>query len=124
MPKKNKPNPEEQNNFVAYSGSAPSPIAEGQSNESYTSADGTKVYVQFIDVDSNGLYPSSGTHLRFSVTKVVGGSATTVTPVSTFVDSSLPKTLQLTLNSSDKIIDGLYNGSGIVTSYQSVFVNC
>ena len=123
MPKKNKPNPEEQNNFVAYSGSAPSPIAEGQSNESYTSADGTKVYVQFIDVDSNGLYPSSGTHLRFSVTKVVGGSATTVTPVSTFVDSSLPKTLQLTLNSSDKIIDGLYNGSGIVTSYQSVFVN-
>jgi hypothetical protein len=123
MARKKNPNPEEQNNFVAYSGSAPTPVSAGQSNESYTSADGTKVYVQFIDVDSNGLYPSSGTHLRFSVTKVVGGLATTVTPTSTFIDSNLPKTLQLTLNSSDRIIDGLYNGSGIVTSYQSVFVN-
>lgn len=122
MPRKKK-NPEDQNNFVAYSGSAPSPVGVGDTNESYTSADGTKVYLQFIDVDSNGLYPSSGIQLRFSVTKIVGGTASTVTPVSTFIDSALPKTLQLILNPSDKIIDGLYNAAGIVTSYQSVFVN-
>ncbi len=122
MPRKKK-NSEDQNNFVAYSGAAPTPVELGQTNESYTSADGTKVYLQFIDVDSNGLYPSSGIQLRFSVTKVVGGTATTVTPVSTFIDSALPKTLQLTLNSSDRVIDGLYNAAGIVTSYQSVFVS-
>lgn len=122
MPRKKK-NSEDQNNFVAYSGSAPTPVSLGETNESYTSADGTKIYLQFIDVDSNGLYPSSGIQLRFSVTKEVGGTATTVTPVSTFIDSALPKTLQLTLNSSDRVIDALYNAAGIVTSYQSVFVS-
>ena len=122
MPRKKKDIQEDKSTFVAYSGSAPAPIAAGQQNESYTSADGTKVYIQFLDSDSSGLYPSSGTQLRFSVTKITGGTATTVTPIATFIDSALPKTLQLSLNSSDRIIDGLYNGSGIVTSYQSVYV--
>lgn len=123
MPRKKKDIEEKSATFVAYSGSAPTPIAQGQTNESYTSADGTKVYVQFLDSDSSGLYPSSGTQLRFSVTKITGGTATTVTPIATFIDSALPKTLQLSLNASDRIIDGLYNGSGIVTSYQEVYVS-
>lgn len=123
MPRKNKDIQEDKSTFVAYSGSAPAPISAGQTNESYTSADGTKVYIQFLDSDSSGLYPSNGTQLRFSVTKITGGTATTVTPIATFIDSALPKTLQLSLNSSDRIIDGLYNGSGIITSYQSVFVS-
>jgi len=51
--------------------------------------------LNFDDVDSTGLEPSSGLELRFSVTKITGATATTVTPSSTFIDSSSPKTLQL-----------------------------
>jgi len=122
MPKNKKDIQEDKSTFVSYSGSAPTPIQKGEANESYTSADGTKVYLQFLDSDSSGLYPSSGTQLRFKITKITGGTATTVTPIATFIDSTLPKTLQLSLNPSDRMIDGLYNGSGIVTSYQSVYV--
>ena len=113
----------EQIQFVAYSGSAPTPIGLGSTNESYTSADGTVLYVNFTDIDSSGLFPSSGIQNRFSVTKILAGAATTVTPVSTYVDSALPKTLQLSLSSSDKVIDGLYNLAGIITASQTVFVN-
>ena len=63
MPRKKKDIQEDKSTFVAYSGSAPAPIAAGQQNESYTSADGTKVYVQFLDSDSSGLYPSRNTFL-------------------------------------------------------------
>ena len=113
----------EQNQFVAYSGSAPTPIAVGSTNESYTSANGTVLYVNFTDIDSSGLFPSSGIQSRFSVTKILAGNATTVTPVSTYVDSALPKTVQLTLSSSDKVIDGLYSTAGIITASQTVFIN-
>ena len=109
--------------FVAYSGSAPTPIAVGSTNESYTSANGTVLYVNFTDIDSSGLYPSSGIQNRFSVTKITAGSAVTVTPTSSYVDTALPKTLQLTLSSANKVIDGLYDGAGIKTASQTVFLS-
>ena len=103
---------------------APSPISVGSTNESYTSSDGLKIYLQFNDVDSSGLLPTSGLKDRFEITKILAGSAVTITPQSYFIDSALPKTVQLTLNNSDKLIDGLYDGtSGIITATQSVFVN-
>ena len=92
------------------------------STESYSSADGTKIYLQFSDVDSSGLSPSSGLQLRFRLTKITGGTASTVTPISTYIDPAAPKTLVLNLNSSDKVIDALYNGSGVATTYQNLFV--
>ena len=101
-----------------YSGVKPSL----NSTESYSSADGTKIYLQFSDADSSGLSPSSGLQLRFRLTKITGGTATTVTPLSTYIDPAAPKTLILNLNSSDKVIDALYNGSGVATTYQNLFV--
>lgn len=92
------------------------------STESYSSADGTKIYLQFSDADSSGLSPSSGLQLRFRLTKITGGSATTVTPISTFIDPAAPKTLILNLNSPDKVVDALYDGSGVATTYQNLFV--
>lgn len=108
--------------FRILSGSAPSVNAEGTTNESYSSADGTVIYLQFTDNDSSGLFPSAGTQLRFTVSKTVGGVTTNVTPDSTFIDTNTPKTLQLRLSTANKIIDGLYNGAGVVTSYQTVAV--
>ena len=108
--------------FKIMSGSAPSVNAAGSTNESYSSADGTVIYLQFTDNDSSGLFPSTGTQLRFTVTKTVGGVSTNVTPDSTFIDTNTPKTLQLRLSQANKLIDGLYNGSGIVTSYQDVTI--
>jgi hypothetical protein len=40
--------------FKIMSGSAPSVNAAGATNESYSSADGTVIYLQFTDNDSSG----------------------------------------------------------------------
>ena len=110
--------------IVAFAAITPSPIGVGSSNESYTTSDGLKIFLQFSDLDSSGLLPISGIHDRFKVTKIISGVATTVTPTSYFVDSAYPKTVQLTLNQSDRLIDGLYDGtSGIITAIQSVSVS-
>ena len=85
------------NEVKIFSGSRPYP-GSATGDTAYTSADGLKVYIQFIDPDSTGLYPSSGIQSRFRVTKLLAGAATTVTPVATFVDSSKPKLLELQLN--------------------------
>lgn len=115
--------PQENNpDFVAYSGSKPVPSTDTLT-PSYTSYDGRKIYLQFDDADSTGLSPATGTHLRFSITKINSGSATTVTPTSTAIETNAPKTLILNLSSADKTIDALYNAAGIVTSYQTVFVS-
>lgn len=108
--------------FSAFGGTTPQ-ISSTVSNLSYTSFDGKRVYLNFDDVDSTGLEPSSGLELRFSVTKITGAIATTVTPSSTFIDSSTPKTLQLILSDSDRIIDSTYSGSGVALTSQSVRVS-
>jgi len=115
--------PQENNpDFVAYSGSKPVPSTDAL-NPSYTSYDGRKIYLQFDDADSTGLSPATGTHLRFSITKINSGSATTVIPTSTAIETNAPKTLILNISSADKTIDALYDAAGIVTSYQTVFVS-
>lgn len=107
----------------AFSGAAPTLNAEGSTNESYTSADGRTLYLNFTDADSSGLYPTSGIGTRFSVTKIISGIATTVTPISYAVDSALPKTVKLTLASGDAIVDGTYDASGVKTAIQQVKVS-
>lgn len=106
-----------------FSGSAPTLIAVGTTNESYTSADGRTLYLNFLDVDSSGLFPTSGIGTRFSVTKIISGTATTVTPIAYAIDSDYPKTVKLTLSSSDAVIDGSYDGSGNKTASQEVKVS-
>jgi hypothetical protein len=110
------------NEVKIFSGSRPYP-GSATGDTAYTSADGLKVYIQFIDPDSTGLSPSSGIQSRFRVTKLLAGAATTVTPVASFVDSSKPKLLELQLSSSDKIIDATYSGVGTVFNYQFVNVS-
>lgn len=104
-----------------FSGSRPYP-GSATGDTAYTSADGSKVYIQFIDPDSTGLSPSSGLENRFEITKITGGVAVTVNPASTFIDSITPKLLQLNLDASDTIVDATYDGSGNVVNYQSVKV--
>lgn len=108
--------------FTAYSGAKPTP-STNPANPSYTSQDGRKIYLQFDDADSTGLSPSTGTQLRFSVTKIYGGTATTVTPSSTAINSSAPKTLILNLRAADRIVDAYYNAAGVVTSTMFVKVS-
>lgn len=123
MPRKKQINNIEQFSEVRpFSGSAPSPIGVGSTNESYTSADGLRIYLNFSDVDSSGLFPFSGIEKRFNITKITGGSAVTINPDSFYVDSSLPKTAQLILSSANAIIDSLYDGSGNATTAQTVNV--
>ena len=104
--------------FQAFSGTAAT-----LSNQSYTSADGRKLYLIFTDTDSSGLYPSSGIQSRFRVTKRVAGIATTVTPTSYYVSPTAPKTVELTLSSADKIIDSTYSASGTALTSQLVSVS-
>lgn len=104
--------------FQAFSGTAAT-----LTNQSYTSADGRKLYLVFSDTDSSGLYPSSGIQSRFRVTKQVGGVATTVTPASYYISPTAPKTVELTLSSADKIIDSTYNASGTALTHQFVYVS-
>ena len=108
--------------FTAYSGAKPTP-STNPLNPSYTSGDGRKIYLQFDDADSTGLSPSTGTQLRFSVTKLYGGLATTVTPSSTTINSAYPKTLILNLSSANKIVDAYYNTSGVAVSVMTVKVS-
>ena len=110
------------NDFVAFGGTSPS-ITTTPSNLSYTSYDGKSIYLNFDDIDSTGLEPSSGLELRFSVTKKFGAIASTVTPTSTFIDSTQPKTLQLILSTADKVVDSSYSGSGVALTAQTVFVS-
>ncbi len=110
------------NTFIAFSGASPG-ISTSLTNLSYTSFDGKRIYLNFEDIDSTGLEPATGLQLRFSVTKKFGAIATTVTPSSTFVDASSPKTLQLILADSDRIVDFSYNGSGVALTAQTVFVS-
>ena len=110
------------NTFIAFSGASPG-ISTSLTNLSYTSYDGKRVYLNFEDIDSTGIEPATGLQLRFSVTKKFGAIATTVTPSSTFVDASSPKTLQLILADSDRIVDYSYNGSGVALTAQTVFVS-
>lgn len=125
MPKKNDKSKkiEQMSEIQAFSGASPTPIAVGSTNESYTSADGLKIYLNFSDADSTGIFPLSGIERRFSITKIIGGSATTVIPISFFVDNQFPKTAELTLLSSDAIIDSLYDLSGVATTAQEVKVS-
>ena len=111
-----------QPDFRAASGSKPIHDPD-QANFSFSSPDGRKIYLNFYDPDSTALSPSTGTHLRFSVTKITGAIATTVTPSSTFIDSSSPKTLQLILSDSDRVIDSTYSGAGVALTSQSVRVS-
>ena len=111
------------NNFIAFSGASPG-ISTSLTNLSYTSYDGQRIYLNFDDIDSSGLEPSSGLQLRFSVTKKFGSSiAGTVTPSATFIDSRTPKTLELILSAADKIVDSSYNASGTALTAQSIFVS-
>jgi len=110
------------NTFIAFSGASPG-ISTSLTNLSYTSYDGKRIYLNFDDIDSTGIEPATGLQLRFSVTKKFGAIATTVTPSSTFVDASSPKTLQLILADSDRIVDYSYNGSGVALTAQTVFVS-
>ena len=111
------------NNFIAFSGASPG-ISTSLTNLSYTSYDGQRIYLNFDDIDSSGLEPSSGLQLRFSVTKKFGSSiAGTVNPTATFIDSRTPKTLELILSSSDRLVDSSYDGSGIALTAQTVFVS-
>jgi hypothetical protein len=110
------------NTFIAFSGASPG-ISTSLTNLSYTSFDGKRIYLNFEDIDSTGLEPATGLQLRFSVTKKFGAIATTVTPSSTFVDASSPKTLQLILADSERIVDFSYNGSGVALTAQTVFVS-
>ena len=104
-----------------FSGSRPYP-GSSTGDTAYSSADGSKVYIQFIDPDSTGLFPSSGLQSRFQVTRITGGTAVTVNPASTFIDSVTPKLLQLNLNTSDKIVDATYDINGNIVNYQDVKV--
>ena len=89
---------------------------------SYTSFDGQRIYLNFDDIDSSGLEPSSGLQLRFSVTKKFGSSiAGTVTPTATFIDSRTPKTLELLLSDADRLVDSSYDGSGTALTAQTIF---
>jgi len=111
------------NNFIAFSGASPG-ITTSLSNLSYTSFDGQRIYLNFDDIDSSGLEPSSGLQLRFSVTKKFGSSiAGTVTPTATFIDSRTPKTLELLLSDADRLVDSSYDGSGIALTAQTIFVS-
>ena len=110
------------NTFIAFSGASPG-ISTSLTNLSYTSFDGKRIYLNFEDMDSTGLEPATGLELRFSVTKRFGAIATTVTPSSTFVDASSPKTLQLVLSDANRIVDYSYNGSGVALTAQTVFVS-
>ena len=110
------------NTFIAFSGASPG-ISTSLTNLSYTSFDGKRIYLNFEDIDSTGLEPASGLQLRFSVTKKFGAIATTITPSSTFIDASSPKTLQLILADSDRIVDSTYNASGVAVTAQTVFVS-
>ena len=110
------------NTFIAFSGASPG-ISTSLTNLSYTSYDGKRIYLNFEDIDSTGLEPATGLELRFSVTKKFGAIATTVTPASTFVDASSPKTLQLILSDANRIVDYSYNGSGVALTAQTVFVS-
>ena len=110
------------NTFIAFSGASPG-ISTSLTNLSYTSYDGKRIYLNFEDIDSTGLEPATGLELRFSVTKKFGAIATTVTPASTFVDASSPKTLQLVLSDANRIVDYSYNGSGVALTAQTVFVS-
>ena len=111
------------NNFIAFSGASPG-ISTSLSNLSYTSYDGGRIYLNFDDIDSAGLEPSSGLQLRFSVTKKFGSAiAGTVTPTSTFIDSRTPKTLELILADADRLVDSSYNTAGIALTVQSIFVS-
>lgn len=104
-----------------FSGSRPYP-GSSTGDTAYTSADGLKLYVQFIDPDSTGLSPSSGLENRFKITKITGGTAVTFNPASTFIDSTTPKLLQLNISSGNKIVDATYDINGNVVNYQSVKV--
>lgn len=110
------------NTFIAFSGASPG-ISTSLTNLSYTSYDGKRIYLNFEDIDSTGLEPATGLELRFSVTKKFAAIATTVTPSSTFVDASSPKTLQLILSDANRIVDFSYNGSGVALTAQTVFVS-
>jgi len=110
------------NTFIAFSGASPG-ISTSLTDLSYTSYDGKRIYLNFQDIDSTGLEPTTGLQLRFSVTKKFGAIATTVTPSSTFIDASSPKALQLILADSDRIVDFSYNGSGTALTAQTVFVS-
>jgi hypothetical protein len=92
------------NTFIAFSGASPG-ISTSLTDLSYTSFDGKRIYLNFQDIDSTGIEPATGLELRFSVTKKFGAIATTVTPSSTFVDASSPKTLQLILSDANRIVD-------------------
>lgn len=104
-----------------FSGSRPYP-GSATGDTAYTSADGSKVYIQFIDPDSTGLSPASGLQNRFQVTRITGGTAVTVNPTSTFIDSVTPKLLQLNLSPSHTIVDATYDVNGDVVNYQNVKV--
>lgn len=121
MPKRKK-DIEQKNIIVPFSGASPTPIGVGNTNESYSSSDGKTIYINFEDLDSSGLSPYSGIQSRFTVTKITGAIASTVNPTAFYVDTNYPKTAQLSLSNSDKLIDGLYDGSGILTTAQNVFV--
>jgi hypothetical protein len=110
------------NTFIAFGGASPG-ISTSLSNLSYTSFDGKRIYLNFDDIDSSGLEPSSGLELRFSVHKFFGATATTITPSSTFIDPTQPKTLQLILSDANKIVDSSYNGSGTALTAQTVKVS-
>ena len=107
--------------IIAFSGASPTLNAEGTANESYTSADGRSIYLNFTDADSSGLYPTAGIGTRFSVTKILTGSATTAIPISYSIDSAYPKTIKLTLSSSDAVIDGTYDTNG---SFITICIIC
>lgn len=110
------------NNFIAFSGASPG-ISTSLSNLSYTSYDGGRIYLNFDDIDSSGLEPTSGLQLRFSVTKKYGSSiAGTVTPTATFIDSRTPKTVELILSDADRLVDSSYDGAGTALTAQSIFV--
>lgn len=108
--------------FRAASGSKPIPDPD-PANFSFSSPDGRKIYLNFYDPDSTGISPSTGTHLRFSVTKTNAGFPVTVYPTSTAINSTAPKTLILNLSSADRIVDAFYNSAGVVTSIQYVSVS-
>ena len=111
------------NNFIAFSGASPG-ISTSLSNLSYTSYDGGRIYLNFDDIDSSGLEPTSGLQLRFSVTKKFGSSiAGTVTPTATFIDSRTPKTVELVLADVDRLVDSSYDGAGTALTAQTIFVS-
>jgi hypothetical protein len=115
-------NQDPRNTFIVFGGASPG-ISTSLSNLSYTSFDGKRIYLNFEDIDSAGLEPSSGLELRFSVHKFFGAIASTITPSSTFIDPTQPKTLQLILSDANKIVDSSYNGSGIALTVQTVKVS-